>query len=128
MRPSPRLLLSATQQLSGRGFQGPLKVGGYVNGLVIRDNAKRLKVAEAEDRRRALKYITYNTELPLKARLMAQLELTNMHLHTRPTAVRNRCTSAGRSRGVFREFRLCRFQFRQQALAGDIPGVRKASW
>lgn len=39
---------------------------------------------------------------------MAQLELTNMHMHTRKTVVKNRCTSAGRGKGVFREFRLCR--------------------
>jgi small subunit ribosomal protein S14 len=29
---------------------------------------------------------------------------------------------------VLRKFGLCRICFRQMALAGEIPGVRKASW
>ncbi len=41
---------------------------------------------------------------------------------------RNRCWRCGRPRGYIRKFRLCRICFRQLALAGEIPGVIKASW
>ncbi len=41
---------------------------------------------------------------------------------------RNRCFRCGRPRGYLRKFGLCRICFRQLALAGEIPGVRKASW
>ena len=41
---------------------------------------------------------------------------------------RNRCNRCGRPRAFLRKFGLCRVCFRQMALAGDIPGVRKASW
>lgn len=41
---------------------------------------------------------------------------------------RNRCNRCGRPRAYLRKFGLCRICFRQMALAGDIPGVRKASW
>ncbi|HEX8212649.1 MAG TPA: type Z 30S ribosomal protein S14 [Longimicrobium sp.] len=41
---------------------------------------------------------------------------------------RNRCNRCGRPRAVLRKFGLCRICFRQMALAGEIPGVRKASW
>ena len=41
---------------------------------------------------------------------------------------RNRCWRCGRPRGYLRKFNLCRICFRQLALAGEIPGVRKASW
>jgi small subunit ribosomal protein S14 len=41
---------------------------------------------------------------------------------------RNRCKICGRSRGYLRKFGLCRICFRERALAGEIPGVRKASW
>jgi small subunit ribosomal protein S14 len=40
----------------------------------------------------------------------------------------NRCNRCGRPRAFLRKFGLCRICFRQQALAGEIPGVRKASW
>lgn len=39
-----------------------------------------------------------------------------------------RCKRCGRSRAVFREFLLCRICFREMAHAGELPGIRKASW
>jgi small subunit ribosomal protein S14 len=39
-----------------------------------------------------------------------------------------RCQICGRQRAVYRKFGLCRLCFRQMALRGEIPGVRKASW
>jgi small subunit ribosomal protein S14 len=41
---------------------------------------------------------------------------------------RNRCKLCGRPRGYLRKFGLCRICFRKLALAGEIPGVIKASW
>ncbi len=41
---------------------------------------------------------------------------------------RNRCFRCGRPRGFIRKFKLCRICFRNLALAGEIPGVIKASW
>ena len=40
----------------------------------------------------------------------------------------NRCNRCGRPRAYIRKFGLCRICFRQLALRGEIPGVRKASW
>lgn len=45
-----------------------------------------------------------------------------------PTRLRNRCKNCGRPRGFLRKFSLCRICFRKFALAGEIPGVTKASW
>ncbi len=42
--------------------------------------------------------------------------------------LRNRCKNCGRPRGYLRKFALCRICFRKLALAGEIPGVTKASW
>ncbi|NDJ51622.1 MAG: type Z 30S ribosomal protein S14 [Chloroflexi bacterium] len=42
--------------------------------------------------------------------------------------VRNRCERCGRPRGYMRKFKLCRICFRELALNGDIPGVKKSSW
>ena len=41
---------------------------------------------------------------------------------------RNRCFRCGRPRGYLRKFKLCRICFRALALAGEVPGVIKASW
>ncbi len=45
-----------------------------------------------------------------------------------PVRLRNRCSVTGKGKGVYRKFGLCRNQFRQLALEGKIPGIRKASW
>ncbi len=39
-----------------------------------------------------------------------------------------RCELCGRSRAVYRKFKICRLCFRKLAHEGRIPGVRKASW
>lgn len=40
----------------------------------------------------------------------------------------NRCRLCGRPRAYMRKFEMCRICFRNLALAGEIPGVIKASW
>ena len=40
----------------------------------------------------------------------------------------NRCHRCGRPHAYMRQFGLCRICFRQLALLGYIPGVRKSSW
>ena len=39
----------------------------------------------------------------------------------------NRCGRCGRPRGYIRHAGLCRICFRELALSGELPGVRKAS-
>jgi small subunit ribosomal protein S14 len=45
-----------------------------------------------------------------------------------PVRLKNRCQLTGRPRGYIRHFGLCRNMFRDMALDGKIPGVKKASW
>ncbi len=40
----------------------------------------------------------------------------------------NRCQLTGRPRGYMRQFGISRVTFREMALQGLIPGVKKASW
>lgn len=58
--------------------------------------------------RQALRYIIRNTTLPPRVRAEAQLQLSQMHCYTRPTQIRNRCILGGKSRGVFRDFKMTR--------------------
>ncbi|KAF2103922.1 glucocorticoid receptor-like (DNA-binding domain) [Rhizodiscina lignyota] len=105
-----------------------LDLGCFVNTLVLRDHTKRKVFEKVEPQRQALRYIIRNTSLPQRMRAQAQLQLTQMHCYTRPTQIKNRCIMAGRGKGILGDFRMSRFQFRLNALAGNIPGVKKASW
>ena len=40
----------------------------------------------------------------------------------------NRCGLTGRPKGYMRQFGISRITFREMALKGLIPGVKKASW
>lgn len=45
-----------------------------------------------------------------------------------PVRLHNRCKMTGRPKGYMRQFGVSRINFREMALKGLIPGVRKASW
>jgi small subunit ribosomal protein S14 len=45
-----------------------------------------------------------------------------------PTRSHLRCQLTGRSRGNLRKFKVSRIMLRELALAGKIPGLKKASW
>ncbi len=42
--------------------------------------------------------------------------------------LKNRCQMTGRPRGFIRYFGISRIAFRDMALNGKIPGLKKASW
>lgn len=44
------------------------------------------------------------------------------------TRAYTRCRICGRPHAVLRKYGICRICFRNEAYAGNIPGVRKASW
>ncbi len=56
--------------------------------------------------------------LRIKARREAKFRVRNY----------TRCSVCGRARAVYQKFHLCRICFRNLALEGKLPGVRKASW
>ena len=45
-----------------------------------------------------------------------------------PVRSHNRCQLTGRSKAVLRKFKVSRIMLRELALAGRIPGLKKASW
>ncbi|MBH06166.1 MAG: 30S ribosomal protein S14 [Phycisphaeraceae bacterium] len=54
--------------------------------------------------------------------------LARLPRNASPTRLRNLCALTGRSRGVYRKFKISRIMLRELALEGKIPGMRKASW
>lgn len=45
-----------------------------------------------------------------------------------PVRQKNRCLVSGRPRGYYRKFGISRLVFREMALKGEIPGIKKSSW
>ena len=78
--------------------------------------------------REALKAKAVNINLTPEQRFEAQQALQELPRDANPIRKRNRCQITGRSRGVFRQFKLCRHQLREMILQGHVPGVVKASW
>ena len=54
--------------------------------------------------------------------------LANLPRDSSPTRSHLRCELTGRSRGNLRKFKVSRIMLRELALAGKIPGLKKASW
>ncbi len=85
-------------------------------GVKARDVKRAKAVAKYSEKRASLKaagdYIALD-KLPKNAS---------------PVRQHNRCKLTGRPRGYMRQFGISRVAFREMALAGKIPGVKKASW
>ncbi len=45
-----------------------------------------------------------------------------------PVRLHNRCQLTGRPKGYMRQFGVSRINFREMALKGLIPGLKKSSW
>ncbi|MBU3741964.1 MAG: 30S ribosomal protein S14 [Candidatus Kapabacteria bacterium] len=84
---------------------------------IIARNERRAKLVE--------KYATKRAELKAAGDMLGLQKLPRNSSEVR---LRRRCLMTGRGRGVYRKFGLCRNMFRQLALEGKIPGVRKSSW
>ncbi|MEU5947598.1 30S ribosomal protein S14 [Micromonospora sp. NPDC047465] len=55
-------------------------------------------------------------------------QLARLPRDSSPVRLRNRDVIDGRPRGVLTRFGLSRVRFRELALRGELPGIRKASW
>ena len=54
--------------------------------------------------------------------------LQKLPKNSSPVRPHNRCLLSGRPKGYMRQFGISRIDFREMALKGLIPGVKKASW
>jgi small subunit ribosomal protein S14 len=93
---------------------------------------KRIKVAARYARKRAeLTKILKSTdpsEDMADAKWDAMIALQKLPANSAKVRVHNRCGLTGRPRGYMRQFGISRVTFREMALNGMIPGVKKASW
>ncbi len=95
---------------------------------IVKNNDRKVLVARYAERRAALRAIIDDVQTSDADRQAAYAKLRKLPRDSSPTRVRNRCAMTGRPRAYLRQFGLSRITFRDMALFGLIPGVRKASW
>lgn len=96
---------------------------------MINRDLKRAKMVKKYAAKRAeLQAIINDQSRSEEDRYQARLKLQALPRNSSPTRVRARCEITGRPRGTYRKFGLGRNKLRQAAMAGEIPGVIKASW
>ena len=96
--------------------------------MVLREQ-KRLQVVERYAKKRAaLKATIQSPSSSDEERTEALMKLQALPRNANPVRLRNRCGITGRPKGYFRKFGLARNKLREQAMAGNIPGLTKASW
>lgn len=86
---------------------------------------KCLIAREAKRKKIVAKYAALRKELKEKGDYDA---LQKLPKDASPVRLHNRCMMTGRSKGNYRKFGVSRLVFREMALAGLIPGIKKSSW
>ncbi|MTV25912.1 30S ribosomal protein S14 [Nitriliruptoraceae bacterium ZYF776] len=95
---------------------------------IVKDAKRREIVARYAERRAAAKAVLADPKASADAKSDARRALDKMPRDASPTRLRNRGGTTGRPRGVLTRFQLDRIAFREKALNGELPGIRKASW
>lgn len=84
-----------------------------------------LKAREVKRKRMVAKYAAKRAALKAAGDYTG---LQKLPKNASPVRLHNRCKITGRPKGYIRQFGISRINFREMALNGLIPGVRKASW
>ncbi|WNJ16530.1 30S ribosomal protein S14 [Pontibacter sp. G13] len=86
---------------------------------------KALIAREAKRARLVAKYAEKRKKLKEEGDYQA---LALLPKNSSPVRLHNRCKLTGRPKGYIRRFGISRIKFRELALQGKIPGVKKTSW
>ncbi|MFO8129462.1 MAG: 30S ribosomal protein S14 [Bacteroidales bacterium] len=84
-----------------------------------------MKAREVKRAKLVAKYAEKRAELKAKGDYIA---LQKLPKNASPVRMHNRCKITGRPKGYIRQFGISRINFREMALQGLIPGIKKASW
>jgi len=84
-----------------------------------------MKAREVKRRKMVEKYAEKRAELIAAGDYVA---LQKLPKNSSKVRLHNRCNLSGRPKGYMRQFGVSRINFRELALNGLIPGVKKASW
>ena len=84
-----------------------------------------MKARERKREKMVEKYAAKRAELKANGDWVA---LQKLPKNSSKVRLHNRCKLTGRPRGYMRQFGISRVTFREMAVSGKIPGVKKASW
>ncbi len=96
--------------------------------IIIREKKRSLLIKKYFYKKIKLKNIISNIKSSSKKRWNAIIKLQSFPRNSSICRHRNRCVLTGRSHGFLRRFGLSRIKFREFAVRGDIPGLKKSSW
>uniref|UniRef100_A0A0D9X3Y1 Succinate dehydrogenase [ubiquinone] iron-sulfur subunit, mitochondrial n=1 Tax=Leersia perrieri TaxID=77586 RepID=A0A0D9X3Y1_9ORYZ len=118
IKPKPNMFM----HIQARGYHG---VSEKRNLL---DHKRRLLAAKYELKGKLYKAVCRDPDLPADMRDKFRYKLSKLPRNSSMTRLRNRCIFTGRSRAVYKKFRMSRIVFRSLANKGELLGVKKASW
>lgn len=95
---------------------------------MIEREKKRIKLVSKYNDERKLLLKTFKKADTFALQMEAHKKIEKLPRNSSRVRLRNRCWRTGRSRGVYRDFGLCRHMIREMAHNCVLPGVRKASW
>lgn len=97
--------------------------------LIIKDKSLRIKYSKIDSFRASLKYIVMSDLYSQKVRKIANRKLVRLcRGNAKITKINNYCIISGRSKSVYKDFRLSRIKFRELARSGQLYGITKSSW
>lgn len=96
--------------------------------MVLRDLKRAKLVQKYAKQRQALKARIASPKSSPDEKQAAVDKLQSLPRDSSPSRMRSRCAITGRSRGYYQKVGLSRTKFRELMVAGNIPGVTKASW
>jgi small subunit ribosomal protein S14 len=96
--------------------------------MTKREEKRRKVVEKFKAKRLALSEIINNSNSSREEQAEARTKLQNLPRNSSPVRLRNRCALTGRPRGVYSKFGIARGKLRELMLAGEVPGITKASW
>jgi small subunit ribosomal protein S14 len=90
---------------------------------------KRMKMVEKfKAKRLALNEIIKDSNATKEQQMEARMKLQQLPRNSSPVRLRTRCALTGRPRGVYKKFGIARSKLRELMMAGEVPGITKASW
>lgn len=101
---------------------------GYPHNMMLRDVQKRRMFEKFHEERVKINTIWKNDILPKEIRSLAYQQVKSVPRDSTVLRINRRCTVTGRARGIFHQFRVSRFIFRQEADYNKISGARRANW
>lgn len=95
--------------------------------MVAREKKREKLIEKYSERRKALKQIIKKSDDHNEI-MDAQAKLAKLPVNSNPVRLTNRCQICGRTHAVYSKVEICRICFREQTMAGNVPGIRKSSW